>query len=185
MKYLKDIQEPGMGTWYFEIDDDGVAHRQLVYQEDGSCLPSNRKHAFHPFMLAEHPLDVQEPYYHVISQAEFEELWHEQLQHGIEDWYRTKRLFPVGTQVEGEIEAFFPQGTLIALRAPQAIGITDTSALKSKTSTEWMYPRYRVTAEVSGYDEVNQWVVLTEAEGIGSPYEEAEPRGTKRKEKGS
>ena len=30
MKYLKDCPEPGMGTWYFEIDSDGVAYRQIV-----------------------------------------------------------------------------------------------------------------------------------------------------------
>lgn len=155
-----------MGIWYFEIDNDSVAHRQMVHQEDGSWITSNRKHDGYHFMLAEHPLDVQEPYYEVISQAEFEELWHEQLQLGMEDWHRTKGLFPVGTQVKGYIEVFFPQGTLINLLAPQAVGITDTSALESETPAEWLYPRYRVTAEVSGYDEDHQWVLLTRAEVI-------------------
>ncbi|MGZ7444811.1 hypothetical protein ACLD72_025070 [Paenibacillus sp. TH7-28] len=177
LKYVKDIQEPGMGIWYFEIDNDGVAYRQMVYQDDGSCITSNRKHDFYHFMLAEHPLDAQEPYYKEISQAEFEELWHEQLQLGIEDWHRTQSLFPVGARVEGYIEAFFPQGTLINLLVPQAVGIADTSALKSETPAEWMYPRYRVIAEVSGYDEDNQWVLLTRAEVMGSPYEEAEVCG--------
>lgn len=174
MRYLKDIQEPGMGTWYFEIDNDGVAYRQMVYHDDGICITSNRKHPLYHFMLAEHPLDAQEPYFKEISQTEFEELWHEQLQLGVEEWNRTQSLFPVGTRLEGYIEGFFPQGSLINLLEPQAIGITDTSALKSKTPAEWMYPRCRVIAEVSGYDEVNQWVLLTLAEVIGSQYEMAE-----------
>lgn len=123
-------------------------------------------------MLAEHPLDAQESYYKEISQAEFEFLWHEQLQLGIEYWHRTQSLFPVGTRVEGYIEGFFPQGTLINLLEPQAVGITDTSALRPETPAEWMYPRYRVIAEVSGYDEVNQWVLLTRAEVIESTYDE-------------
>ncbi|MCI1593053.1 hypothetical protein [Heyndrickxia oleronia] len=173
MKYLKDIQEPGMGTWYFEIDNDGVAYRQMVYHDDGTCITSNRKHNFYHFMLAEHPLNTQESYYKEINQAEFEELWYEQLQLGLEDWRRTKSLFPVGTRVVGDIEAFFPQGTLINLMETQAVGITDTSALQSETPAEWMYPRYRVIAEVSGYDEVNYWVLLTRAEVIGSQFEEA------------
>ncbi|MED3549201.1 hypothetical protein [Cytobacillus praedii] len=174
MNYLKDIQEPGMGTWYFEIDNDGVAYRQMVYYDDGTCITSNRKHDLYHFMLAEHPLDAQESYYKEISQTEFEKLWYEQLQHGLEDWHRTQSLFPVGTRVEGYIEVFFPQGTLINLLEPHAVGITDTSALKSETPAEWLYPRYRVFAEVSGYDEVNQWVLLTRSKVAGSQYEEAE-----------
>ncbi len=160
-----------MGTWYFEIDNDGVAYRQMVYHDDGICITSNRNHDPNHFMLAEHPLDAQESYYKEISQAEFEELWQEQLQLGMEGWYRTQSLFPVGTRVEGYIEAFFPQGTLINLLEPQAVGLTDTSALKSETPAEWMYPRYRVIAEVSGYDEVNQWVLLTRAKVMGSRYD--------------
>lgn len=160
-----------MGTWYFEIDNDGVAYRQMVNHDDAIWITSNRKHDHYHFMLAEQPLDAEESYYKEISQAEFEDLWHEQLQLGMEDWHRTQKLFPVGTRVEGYIEAFFPQGTLINLLEPQAVGITDTLALKSETPAEWMYPRYRVIAEVSGYDEVNQWVLLTLTEVMGNQYE--------------
>ncbi len=163
-----------MGTWYFEIDNNGVVYRQMVYHDDGICITSNRKHDHDHYMLVEHPLNPQESYYKEISQAEFEQLWHEQLKLGMEYWYRTKSLFPVGTRVEGYIEAFFPQGTLINLQEPQAVGITDTSALKTITPAEWLYPRYRVIAEVSGYDEINQWVLLTPAEVMGSQYEQNE-----------
>ncbi|OME92358.1 hypothetical protein BK123_15465 [Paenibacillus lautus] len=174
MKYLKDVQEPGMGTWYFEIDNNGTAYRQIVVNENGSCITSNRKHDSYHFMLAEHPLDPEEPYYTEISQAEFEELWMEQLEADMEVWHRTQRLFPVGAKVEGFIEAFFPQGTLINLLEPGAVGLTDTSALKSRAPAEWMYPRYWVIAEVSGYDEVNQWVLLADAEIPGSQFNEGE-----------
>lgn len=157
-----------MGTWYFEIDNNGIAYRQMVYHDDSICITSNRKHEHYHFMLADHPIDAEESYYKEISQAEFEELWHEQLELGMENWHRTQSLFPIGTRVEGYIEAFYPQGTLVKLQEFQAVGITDTSILKSKTPAEWMYPRFRVIAEVSGYDEVNQWVILTRAEVMGS-----------------
>ncbi|AJW69291.1 hypothetical protein GMA19_03362 [Paenibacillus polymyxa E681] len=39
MKYLKDCPEPGMGTWYFEIDSDGIAYRQIVIQDNGTYMP--------------------------------------------------------------------------------------------------------------------------------------------------
>lgn len=163
-----------MGTWYFEIDSHGAAYRQMVFHDDGTCISSNRKHERYHFMLAEHPLDSQESYYKEISQAEFEDLWQAQLQLSTDGWHRTKSLFPVGSRVEGYIEAFFPQGTLINLLEPQAFGITDTAAIKSETPAEWMCPRFRVIADVAGYDEVNQWVLLTCAEILGSRYEEAE-----------
>lgn len=62
---------------------------------------------------------------------------------------------------------------MINLMETPAIGITDISTLKSATPAEWMYPHYRVIAEVSGYDEVNHWVLLKHAEVIGSQFEEA------------
>ena len=96
-----------MGTWYFEIDNVGAAYRQMVYHDDDICITSNRKYHSYHFMLAEHPLNAEEPYYEEISQQEFEMLWSEQLQLGMEDWRNTKSLFPVGTRVEGYIEAFF------------------------------------------------------------------------------
>ncbi|MGE7823957.1 hypothetical protein [Paenibacillus sp. NPDC093718] len=89
---------------------------------------------------------------------------------------RTQQLFPVGAKVEGYIEAFFPQGTLINLLEPRAVGLTDTSALESCAPAEWMYPRYRIIAEVSGYDELNQWVLLANAELLGSQLDESERR---------
>lgn len=174
MKYLKDVQEPGMGTWYFEVDHDGTAYRQMVHNEDGSWITSNRKHESRHFLLAEHPLDPKEPYYEEISQAAFEELWQKQLLGGMEDWQRIQRMFPIGARVEGWIEAFFPQGTLIQLLEPHAVGLTDTSALEAGTPAEWMYPRYRVVAEVAGYDESNQWVLLAHAEVPGDQYDEAD-----------
>lgn len=70
--------------------------------------------------ILDHPLDAQEPYYKEISQAEFEELWHEQLQLGIEDWHRTKSLFPVGTRVEGYLGKEYLDTSLIRDMQPSA-----------------------------------------------------------------
>lgn len=67
MKYLKDCPEPGMGTWYFEIDSDGVAYRQIVIQDDGTFIASNRKHEQYHFLLAEKAIDDTEPYYTKIT----------------------------------------------------------------------------------------------------------------------
>ncbi|MFD2700554.1 hypothetical protein ACFSVM_08730 [Paenibacillus shunpengii] len=167
MRYLQDVQEPGMGTWYFEINEQGIAYRQIVIHDDGSIITSNRKHEQHHFMLAEHPLDPKEPYYEEINQDEFNRLWNQKLVSSAEQWNQTKSKFPVGASVKGYIEAFFPQGTLINLLAQDAVGLVDTALLESLTPEEWMYPGYRVMARVSGYDEINQWVCLKEATVTG------------------
>lgn len=152
-----------MGTWYFETDVDGVAFRQIVLEEDGSRVASNRKHEHYHFMLAEHPIDLDDPYYEKITEAQFEEIWSHSLQATMEEWQQMKQNFPIGTKVEGEIEAFFPQGTLVNLLKHQTVGLANTTELRKTSPAEKMYPRHKLTATVKGYDEVNQWVVLEQA----------------------
>lgn len=107
MKYLKDCPEPGMGTWYFEIDSDGVAYRQIVIQDDGTFIASNRKHEQYHFLLAEKAIDDTEPYYTKITKKEFEEIWSSNLHTFNKEWHQVKTVLPVGTKVSGYIEAFF------------------------------------------------------------------------------
>ncbi|WP_226002697.1 hypothetical protein [Paenibacillus sp. BJ-4] len=164
MKYLKDCPEPGMGTWYFEIDSDGVAYRQIVIQDDGTYIASNRKHEQYHFLLAEKAIDDMEPFYTKITEKEFEEVWSHYLHTTSAEWHRIKTILPVGTKVEGYIEAFFPQGTLIHIFQHDAVGLVDTRSYAEKTPPEWMYPKYQITAIVKGYDELNQWVILDQTQ---------------------
>ncbi|MDO7907760.1 hypothetical protein Q5741_15215 [Paenibacillus sp. JX-17] len=174
MRYLRDIPEPGMGTWYFEIDAGGTAFRQIVLGSDGSSITSNRKHGAAHFVLAEHPLNPEEPYYEEISREEFEGMWHRQLQKHGSQWKEIQKKFPVGTAVEGYIECFYPQGTLVNLLEEGAVGLANTSSLSASASEAWMYPRHIVQAEVTGYDEVNHWVLLDHAQILKNQYEEKE-----------
>ncbi|WP_433945065.1 hypothetical protein [Paenibacillus sp. SN-8-1] len=155
--------EPGMGTYYFEVDPGGTAFRQMVIEEDGSLVVSNRKHEQFHFMLAEHPIDVTDPYYEPIPKSLFEELWTRSLETTMEEWNQVKLALPVGMEVEGAIEAFFPQGTLVNLLQDQAIGLADTTALDHTTPVERMYSGFKLAATVKDYDELNQWVLLDHA----------------------
>lgn len=163
MLYFSACLEPGMGTYYFEVDPGGIAFRQMVIEEDGSLVVSNRKHEQFHFMLAEHPIDVTDPYYESIPRSLFEDLWTCSLETTMEEWNQVKLALPVGMEVEGNIEAFFPQGTLVNLLQDQAIGLVDTTALDHTTPEEWMYSGYKLAATVKGYDELNQWVLLDHA----------------------
>lgn len=81
----------------------------------------------------------------------------------MDEWNQIKRSLPVGTKVKGEIEVFFPQGTLVNLGEEQATGLAATTALRKTTPAQWRYPGHKMNAIVSGYDELNQWVVLDQA----------------------
>lgn len=160
MIYLCACEEPELGTYYFETDQDGVALRQIVIEEDGGRVTSHRKHELYHFMLAEHPVDLSDPSYERIPKARFEELWSEVLLATMEEWRQIKQALPIGQKVTGSIEAFFPQGTLVDLFEHRAVGLADTACLNQHSPREWMYPGYMLTAIVKGYDEVNQWVLL-------------------------
>ncbi|GIP24329.1 hypothetical protein J22TS3_46040 [Paenibacillus sp. J22TS3] len=166
--YFSACLEPGMGTYYFEVDPDGIAFRQMVMEEDGSQVVSNRKHEQFHFMLAEHPIDVTDPYYEPIPKSLFEELWARSLETTLEEWNEVKLALSIGMEVEGAIEAFFPHGTLVSLFQDQAVGLADTAALNQVTPRERMYPGYKLTATVKGYDELNQWVLLDHARVLES-----------------
>lgn len=163
MLYFSACPEPGMGIYYFEVDSGGIAFRQMVIEEDGSWVASNRKHEQFHFMLAEHPIDVTDPYYEPIPKSYFEERWTRSLEATLEKWNHVKLTLPIGTEVKGTMEAFFPQGTLVNLFQDQAVGLADTHALDQTTPRERMYPGYELKAVVKGYDELNQWVVLDQA----------------------
>ncbi|OZB98288.1 hypothetical protein [Paenibacillus sp. XY044] len=163
MKYFKDCPEPGMGTWYFETDRQGVAYRQLVIEDDGKWIASNRKDEHYHFMLSEKPIETSEPGLIPITQEEFEEAWSASLHTRNAQWQSLKSLHPPGLKIEGSIEAFFPQGTLVTLTDTGAVGLADTRELELSGQPAWMYPGHVVQAVVKGYDEANQWIVLDQA----------------------
>jgi hypothetical protein len=63
--------------------------------------------------------------------------------------------------VQGFIQIFYPQGVIINL-GDDTLGVADYAVCKSSAQPEWMYPGYKVTAVVAGYDEVNHWLLLND-----------------------
>jgi hypothetical protein len=103
--------------------------------------------------------DVLEDAVTEISQREFEAIWQEHLAKHQSAWLTSKQSYPIGRAVQGWIEIFFPQGVIVNL-GDGTLGVADYSVCQSSAAPEWMYPGYKVTATVSGYDELNHWVVL-------------------------
>ncbi|AWB46545.1 hypothetical protein DCC85_21820 [Paenibacillus sp. CAA11] len=170
MRYLKDTPFEDLGVWYFEVDDQGTAFRQVVIEESRGYVTSNRKHEQLHFLLADQRIDANQPYYTHITKHEFEEVWSGQLKQYEQEWQRAKEALPIGTAVEGYIEVFYPQGIIVHILTHPAVGVTDYAVCKEQTPPAWMYPRHKIKAMVRGYDEVNQWIVLEKASVLESQY---------------
>jgi len=105
-------------------------------------------------------VDDKDPYYKQIPKNEFENVWSNYLQVFNHEWSYTKNTLQIGTEIEGYIECFFPQGVIVNLNTYNAVGVANYDECKKKTPAEWLYPRHIVKAIVLDYDEINQWVVL-------------------------
>jgi len=68
--------------------------------------------------------------------------------------------------VHGWIEIFYPQGVIVKF-GNGTLGLADHAACRASAASEWMYPGYKITATVHGYDEVNHWLVLDHPQVFG------------------
>lgn len=166
-KYENVYDHPlGKAMTYLETDR-GVAIREIT-TNGKSWMGSNVKYPPWGVGLPEGQVDYDAIEDVIpITQEEFDGIWKEHLKSREAVWANTKRAYPLQTIVNGHILIFFPQGVIVDLGG-EAIGVADYQACNASTKPEFMYPKHRVTALVTGYDEVNQWLVL------GSPKVHAE-----------
>jgi hypothetical protein len=162
MKYYKYVDEyshiaPGMT--YIETDD-GWQIRQITCNEE-ECFASNRKCPPWGLILGESQTDYDgfddvTP----ITKEEFDEVWNAHLADHLDEWEANKALYPVGKEVNGFMLIFFPQGVIVDL-GDNALGVANYAASKASAKPDFiMTTRYKITATVKDYDEINQWVVL-------------------------
>jgi hypothetical protein len=157
--YADEDAPIGGGTTYIETDD-GCAIRQITVNGD-EYLASNCPYPPWGLCLAEGQIDYDslEDAVTEISQAEFETIWQKHLATHQSQWLTSKRKYPTGTAVQGWIEIFFPQGVIVNL-GDGTLGVADDARCRASSAPEWMASGNKVTAIVSGYDEVNHWLVL-------------------------
>ena len=158
-KYTDEDSPIGNGTTYIETDD-GCAIRQITVNRD-EYIASNLPYPPWSLCLAEGQIDYDalEDAVTEISQAEFEAIWQTHLAKHQSQWLASKRTYPVGSAVQGWIELFFPQGVIVNL-GDGTLGVADSAACRRSAGSELLSTGYKVTAIVSGCDEVNHWLVL-------------------------
>ena len=147
MKYL--LLKSDAEMYWFELDDDNYATRQIVLDEYNvihvSCLED---------CLAEgavNETDIDEGFQIVnLTKQEFESVWQDALKKYEKQWKKLKTKYPVGTIVQGINRCIYPQGTIVKGKDFIAVYRGDNPFCLHKT----------VCYEVNSYDEVNMWLVV-------------------------
>jgi hypothetical protein len=176
MKYFKYKEEDsliGEGTRFVETND-GIALREVTINGD-AFLGSNICYPHWGMRLADAEADYKDvegvtP----ISQVEFDMAWNAHLSHNAGRRVIIKQAYPIGTRVQGHMVIFYPQGVIVDLGDSGTLGLANYNECRASTKPEFMYPRHCVSTIVSGYDELNQWLLLktpqVHEEKVSAPY---------------
>ncbi|WMT38895.1 hypothetical protein RE628_15240 [Paenibacillus sp. D2_2] len=159
MKYIKAQGIEEQEYYYFEVDAEMIAYRQITVM-NGRYMISIAP----DFFLAEKEIELFEGD-EEISHEQFNEIWNKAIAPYRTDWEQVKQDYVRGTVVNGSMMMFYPQGVIIQL-SETAYAIADTSMLSAQTKPELMYPGYQVQGTVTGYDNNNFWLILEHCTGL-------------------
>lgn len=160
-RFFKWNDDDIKGTTYIEIDDDNIASKQIAVTSN-KYIASNRKDEEHHFYLAEEKIDVNDIIDFggsEISESQFYNIWNKYREGLSDNWHQTKENFPIGSEIEGIIEVFYPQGVIISI-SQDIIGIADYNKCRNSTQPDNLYPRHKIIGKVDGYDEENMWLII-------------------------
>ena len=149
----------GGGTRYVELSD------RRALREVSICgakfLGSNVYYPHWGMLLSHCELDLEGAEGVLsVTREEFELKWAEHLSHDAGRWALIQQAYPVGTQVHGRIEVFYPQGVIVHLGDGGTLGIADYDSAKASAGPDCMYSRHRISAVVQGYDQYAHWLRL-------------------------
>jgi len=147
--------------YYFEIDENGTAYRQISKHGDLHSEVSTAP----DFVLCDQEV-VIEAGDRIITKEQFEIEWQQAIEPNLAAWKITKKQYPLGSPVSGEIAMFYPQGAIIRM-SDDAYAVTDYNKLRELTPAQYLYPGYCIEAVVSHYDEINLWLVIEDCKIMG------------------
>ncbi len=149
MNYL--LQQSDKQQWYFEVDDQGIAYRQMLLEEGKESKISNVKK--HEFFLAEHELHLDDPELEKIPKETFEAVWDEIITKQQPRWLENKKALPLG-------EVLYPQGVIVSIPDTDALGLANYNEFAAHSQQRNLHKGLLVEAQITGYDEVNCWFLL-------------------------
>lgn len=156
MIYLQ--QHSDKQQWYFEVDDEGIAYRQMLLEEGKESKISNVKK--YEFFLAEHELPLDDPELKRFPKEAFEAVWDEMITEQQPRWLENKKELPLGTTIIGYLEVLYPQGVIVSIPDTEALGLADYDECAAHSQQRNIHKGLLVEAQITGYDEVNCWFLL-------------------------
>jgi len=156
-KYQDEYSPIDGGITYVETED-GVAYRQITINGDKFFM-SNINYPELGLILAEGKINPNIDEVEEITKKEFDEIWNIHLNIYQVQWNDIKQRNIIGSKVTGYIQLFYPQGVMVNL-GNNCLGVANYAECNASAKPEWMYPGYKITAIITGYDELNQWLVL-------------------------
>ena len=161
VKYLRfEDKENLLGSevTYFETKN-GWPLRQITVIGEKDYIMSSAVHPEHGLVLSDKSVDSTIRHVTQIKQEEFENVWNKYLINDSRKWDMSKASNPIESDVAGVIRVFYPQGVIVDLEN-DVIGIANFKECLDSSGPEFMYPRHKVSAKVTGYDETNHWIIL-------------------------
>ncbi|MNC14686.1 Immunity protein WapI [compost metagenome] len=156
MIYL--LQQSDKQKWYFEVDDEGIAYRQMLLEEGKESKISNVKK--HEFFLSEKELSFDDPELKRIPKEAFETVWDKIITEQQPRWLENKKALPLGTTIMGYLEVLYPQGVIVSIPDTAALGLADFAECAAHSQQANISKGLLVEAKITGYDEVNCWFLL-------------------------
>jgi hypothetical protein len=164
MRYFKYFDDYIIknGVRYIEIDENGTSFREVTFNGE-IFVVSNILYPSQGMIISDQPYKEVEEIEDLekVSKDEFEEIWNKSLLLNKVKWTFSKLNYPINSEVSASLMCFYPQGVILHLGFG-VLGIADYQECKNSTISENMYPNHKVTARVSGYDEQNQWIIVSE-----------------------
>lgn len=141
-----------------EIDDSHIALRQIIEDKNGQVMISCRDCCLAEGNVIPEELSCE---FSDITPDEFESVWKKHTEKLRQSRNKIKEKFPIGAEVSGTIKYFYPHGIIVDLDDTQ--GCADYDVTKSNSPHYALFPRHRLSGVVSGYDDINFRVLISES----------------------
>ena len=152
MNEFKYLYFKGNEEYWFEINEENIAYRQIIKDEKNSyhlsCLED---------CLAEESVYARDDFIEITDDC-FNDLWNDLLHSEKQKWREKKNKYSIDKCVKGTVCYFYPQGTIV--HGNDFIGV-----YKGNTQKEILEEVY---LQIISYDEKNMWLILDEPQNISN-----------------
>lgn len=157
--YKIDDKNTDFCTKFLELDADFYCTRQIVCKNERLINASIEVEG--EFFLSEGSFEAFLPFFtEKINQNDFEKLWERSKMPYLSAWNALKQSAVVGSEANGRILCFYPQGIALDMGQP-FYAIADYQVCKAVFGAENLYPNTVLPLKISGFDQTHFWVQLS------------------------